>query len=168
MSTVHNARRNGSAGHKGYRRKRNAHKEPEMNEVSESATELFAFTIDAKTGQVVKLEGLDASGARHELTEEEKAGLAKIAKNTGLEEVVEQAFEAGIACVLGGEVGQDAESVEDAELRHMLLAPLIEHSAARHLMQRDVLNRVVLDTLIGHSVSSKPAVAEGGATVRVQ
>jgi hypothetical protein len=139
-----------------------------MNEVSESATELFAFTIDAKTGQVVKLESLDASGARHELTEEEKASLARIANQSGLEDVVEQAFEAGIACVLGGELGQDAESVEDAQLRHMLLTPLIEHSAAKRLMRRDVLNRVVLDTLIGHSVKSQSSDVEGGTAARLQ
>ena len=168
MSTAHNPPRESSPRHKSYRRKRNSQKESEMNEVSESASKLFAFTIDAKTGQVVKLESLDASGARHEVSDEEKVSLAKIAKNTGLEEVVEQAFEAGIACVLGGELGYDAESVEDAELRHMLLTPLIEHSAAKHLMQHDVLNRVVFDTLIEHSVKSKPTAAEAGATTSVQ
>ena len=166
MSTAHNHRRDTSAREKGYRRKRNSQKEAEMDEASESATQLFAFTIDAKTGQVVKLESLDSSGARHELTEDEKASLAGIANYSGLEDVVEQAFEAGIACVLGGELGQEAESMEDAELRHLLLTPLIKHSAARRLMQRDVLNRVILDTLIGHSVKATPPAAEGAVAAR--
>ena len=60
--------------------KRNAHKEEKMNEekIAESAPaagKLFAFTIDASTAQVVKLETLDESGARHELSDEEAASL---------------------------------------------------------------------------------------------
>jgi len=139
-----------------------------MNDVNEAAAKLITVTIDANTAQVVRLEALDASGARHELTDEEKANLLKLASKARLEEVVEQAFEAGIACVLGGEVPQDNESVEDAELRHMLLTPLIQHSPAKRLMTREVLNRALLQTLIEHSIKPQPGVAETGATARLQ
>jgi hypothetical protein len=131
-----------------------------MAEIAPSAMKLFAFTIDANTAQIVKLETLDASGARHELSEEEKASLREGTEG-GLEEFVERAFEAGIACVLGSGEGQDKvdESAEEAELRHLLLTPLIEHSAARRLMQREALSRAILGTLIQHA-TKEPAAAE--------
>ena len=52
-------------------------KEEKMTEIARSAGKLFTFTIDASTAQVVKLESEDASGARHELSEEERASLAR-------------------------------------------------------------------------------------------
>src|SRR5262245_27225675 len=110
--------------------KKQAHEEEEtMVAMSASAGKLFTFTIDANTAQVVKLETLDASGARHELSEEEKASLAKATNGGDLREFVEKAFEAGIACVLGEDQHQQKadEPADEAELRHLLLTPLIEH-----------------------------------------
>src|ERR1700740_173698 len=52
-------------------------KEHKMTEIAQPAGKLFAFTIDASTAQVVKLETLDASGTRHELSDEEAASLAQ-------------------------------------------------------------------------------------------
>jgi hypothetical protein len=136
-----------------------------MPEITPSAEKLFAFTIDASTAQVVKLEALDASGVRRELSEEEKRSLARAGGEGGLEEFVEKAFEAGIACVLGDdEPERAAEPAEDAELRHLLLAPLIEHSPVKRLMQREALNRAILETLIRHATHKAPVLAEGGPT----
>lgn len=112
-------------------------------------------TIDADSADVVRVEGLDSTGARHELSDEEKASLMKEGRrDERLGAVVEQAFEAGIACVLGdGEEEETTqESPADAELRHMLLAPLIERSAVRQLTERAALNRAILGTLIEHSM----------------
>jgi hypothetical protein len=133
-------------------------KEQRANDTAKTAGKLFTFTIDASTAQVVRFEALDASGAHCELSDEEKASLARGARE-GLEEAVEEAFEAGIDCVLGGENGRDEseESDRDAELRHLLLTPLIEHSPARRLLQREVLNRVILGTLIHDSMTPPPA-----------
>ena len=112
----------------------------------------MSFTIDAETARVVHIEGLDASGARHELSPAEREVLLQRATDGRLEDLVERAFEAGIACVLDdGEPAGDAESPEDAELRHELLAPLIERSSVRHLTESAVLDRLVLSTLIEHS-----------------
>jgi|GEM_PF-1264618 len=147
--------------------KKTAHKEGKMNEekateIAQSAGTLFAFTIDANTAQVVKLEALDASGARRELSDEEKASLAQPAAGERLEEFVEKAFEAGIACVLGedGEQQKTDEPAEEAELRHLLLAPLIEHSPVKRLMQREALNRAILGTLLQRAMKKSPADAE--------
>lgn len=120
---------------------------------------LLSFTIDPNTAQIVKLESLDARGERHELTNEEKATLLKRGhdRERTLERVVERAFEAGIACVLDDgrpEPAGKSETLEDVELTHRLLVPLIERSEARELFARDVLDRAMLDTLIEHSITS--------------
>jgi len=142
--------------------KKHAQKEEKMTEISPSAGKLFAFTIDANTAQVVKLETLDESGGRHELSEEEKASLAHaVSEGADLEEFVEKAFEAGIACVLGEDQHQQkADDADEAELRHLLLTPLIEHSSVKSLMQREVLNRAILGTLLQRATKKASAAAE--------
>ena len=122
---------------------------------------LLAITVDPDTAQVVRLEGLDANGARHELTNAERKNLLKRTNNGRVEDFVEQAFEAGIACVLDGEANSDTnqESEEDAEIRRRFLTPLIERSAVKHLMESAVLDRAILSTLIDHSTKA-PSLEE--------
>lgn len=126
----------------------------------------FAVTLDAKTGAIIQIEGIDATGARHELSKDEKATLAKDNGHAGLEELLEQAFEAGIACVLGGEdePGEAKEPKADADLRRILLKPLIDESPAARLMRRDVLDRAIVETLIHHSLKSRSKAPEGRPT----
>jgi len=76
-------------------------KDEQATETGQSAGKLFTFTIDASTAQIVRLEAEDASGERHELSDEEKASLAQAGSEGSLEQFVERAFEAGIDCVLG-------------------------------------------------------------------
>lgn len=125
----------------------------------DSAAQLLAFTIDPSTARIVKLEGFDAAGARHELSDAEKASLLERRRQRTLEQVVERAFEAGIACVLDDENGREDpnETLDDVELTHRLLVPLIEHSDAKRLIARDTLDRAILDTLIEHSMTSSTA-----------
>jgi len=140
-----------------------------MTESGQPPGRRFTFTIDADTAQVVKLETEDASGARHELSDEEKASLAHAGAAGDIEQFVERAFEAGIACVLGGSGPEERteEAADEAELRHMLLTPLIECSPARHLMQREVLNRAILETLIQHATKA-PTAAESSQSTGLQ
>jgi hypothetical protein len=125
---------------------------------SSDASDLLTLTIHAETGRIVKIESVDSTGAHHELSEEEKANLAKEKSKATVEAIIEQAFEAGVACVLGEVDGEDdpPESTKDADLRHLLLRPLIEDSAAKRLMRRDILSRAILATLIQNSTSSRP------------
>ena len=129
---------------------------------SSPASDLLTLTIDAKTGQVVKIESVDSSGGHRELPAEEKANLAAQASKATVEAIIEQAFEAWVACVLGDVDGEDdpPESAKESEIRRLLLRPLIEDSAAKRLMQRDVLNRAILATLIQNSNSSLPGPRE--------
>ena len=140
-------------------------KEEKMTESTSPAGKFFTFTIDASTAQVVKLETEDASGARHELSDAEKASLAQTRTETSLEELVARAFEAGIDCVLGDNEREDRsdEPADEAELRHLLLTPLIEHSPAGRLMQREALSRAILGTLIQHAMKA-PAATEDSST----
>ena len=128
-----------------------------------SDLDLLTVTIHAKTGQIVKIEGVDSAGRHHELSDEEKTNLAREKSKATLEDIIEQAFEAGLACVFGDEDGEDddpRESAKDADLRRLLLRPLIEDGAAERLMQRDLLNRAMLTTLIQNSTSSRPGPGE--------
>ena len=122
---------------------------------------LLAITVDPDTARVVRLEGLDANGGRHELTNAERARLLKRASSGRVEDFVERAFEAGIACVLDGEANSDTsqESEGDAEIRRHFLTPLIERSSVKHLMESEVLDRAILSTLIDHSTKA-PALEE--------
>ena len=112
------------------------------------------ITIDADSAEIVRVEGVDASGARHELSEEEKTSFIQERRDERLAVVVQTAFEAGIASVLGIEEEEDPtqESPEDAEFRRELLAPLIERSGLGQLTDRPALNRAILGTLIEHSM----------------
>jgi hypothetical protein len=128
----------------------------ETHESDTSPRHLLSFTIDATTAHVVKLESLDSAGGHHALTEAEIASLSKDTRRGTFEEALEQAFEAGIACALGDDSNQPRQrvSAKEAELRHLLLGLLIEDSKARRLMQRDVIGRAVLGTLIDDAMMS--------------
>ena len=181
MSTTYSNRREGPGRHRAASRKKSSHKEQQSTDTSEvasgtesaasneSGARLLTLTIDARTGQIVKFESLDESGVPHEISDEEKASLASEGPGDRLEEIVEQAFEAGIACVLGGgDRIQTEESEQDAELRHLLLLPLIEHSTAKRLMQGTVLNRAFIRTLIQHSMETGGDTAASGSAAGLQ
>ena len=126
--------------------------------------DLLNVTIHAKTGQIVKIERVNGR-VHHELTAEEKASLAKESGRATLEAIIEEAFEAGMAYVLEDGGDEDdlmesekdlMESEKDANLRHLLLRPLLENSAAKRLVRRDVLSRAILKSLIDHTTGSRP------------
>ena len=113
-----------------------------------TARSLLAFTVDATTGDVVTVESLDASGARHKVSLRQQKTLARAGRER-LESVLEEAFEAGIDCVLGeGDQPETAEGELDAKLRHDLIAPLIEASPAGRRLKRELLQHARLGPLI--------------------
>jgi hypothetical protein len=149
MAATHGAASNPSSG------KRPEAKPPPTAAASPPSPDLFTLTIQAKTGQVVKLECSDGGGELHELTEQEKNNLGKEAINDTLEALIERAFEAGIACALGDSLGEDEaeESEEEADLRHLLIDPLIQQSPAQRLIQLEVLSRAFLGTMVRHAIA---------------
>ena len=141
-----------------------APKSPTTSEPA-SDSDLLTITIQAKTGQIVKIQSAEGSGGRKELSDQQRADLLKKASKDTLEALIEQAFEAGIACVLGDPIGRSEaeESEEEADLRHLLLEPLIRQSPVQRLMQREVLSRAFLGSVVQHGLdpgSPKPAKPE--------
>lgn len=122
----------------------------------------FALTFDASTGAVITFESVDTAGRRHKLSKTEKIDLARESNGPSLEALLENAFEAGIACVLGDDEQGKAtehETKEDEGLRRILLKPLIEESSAAQLIRRDILHQAIVQTLIEDAV--KAAEPEG-------
>src|SRR5205809_3036990 len=82
--------------------------------------EQLVVTFSAAMGEIAKVEKVDKAGKRQELTEEECAKLAGQDEVEEIEAALEEAFEAGVAVVLGDE---DAEDYDDEEraLRQLLI-----------------------------------------------
>ena len=147
-------------------------KSPTGSELPPDA-DLFTITIQAETGQIVKIQRAERGNGRSELSDQERADLLKKGSKDTLEALIEQAFEAGIACVLGDAIGRSEaeESEEEANLRHLLLDPLIRQSPVQRLMQREVLSRAFLGTVVQHALdpvspdpgSSSAQQRQGGA-----
>ena len=115
---------------------------------------LFAFTINSSDGSVVAFERLDEAGERQSLTPEEKLRIAKAFAGPTLTGVVEEAFEAGIECVLGEGDEETSDTEADGELRRELLRSLIERSRARHLVEDGTLDRAIVGRLIAHAAAN--------------
>jgi hypothetical protein len=144
----------------GSQKKQRGSRKKVISSPARPTTTLITLTIDPRTARIVRLEGVDAAGRRHELTAADTSSWLERPQDQSVERLVERAFEAGIACVLDGDCGPDNpnESREDVELAHRLLVPLIEQSSAKALVARDVLDRAILHTLLERSATSPTAV----------
>jgi hypothetical protein len=114
-----------------------------------SQPNLFALTISADTGEVVKIEKVEGTGARRDLQDDDQVMLA-LKDAPALDALIERAFEAGIACVLGAQdEREDAEETdEEADLRRALLMPLIDNTLAKGLLEQGVLGKAILASAI--------------------
>jgi hypothetical protein len=129
---------------------------------------LFAFTVDGDTARIVKLEVLDASGTRRELSEEERTSMLAAGRESALEALLTRAFEAGIQIALDDTLAtlaesddtDESETAEEDALRQLLLKRLIERSAMKELLDREVLSRALLETLIQHA-TNEPGATNG-------
>src|SRR5690349_7446452 len=92
----------------------------------------FTFTLDGDTARLVKLEVVEASGERHELSEDEKTQMLSETRESALEALLARAFEAGIQIALGdtratleeSDDADESEAPEDSALRGLLLKQL--------------------------------------------
>jgi len=102
-------------------------------------------TINSAMGRIVKVEKTDKAGKRQELADEEWAKLVGEDEAEEIESALEEAFEAGVAVVLGEEYEAD-EAYEDEEeraLRRVLLGGLLRRPIRRRILQRLVLSRLL-------------------------
>lgn len=135
---------------------------------------LLAFTIDIETGQILKLEKVDSTGAHLELSDDETASLAASKGAPSLEAMIEQAFEAGFSCLLDQRQervrarDRDAEESDlERELRRTLLLSLIEKTPAQHLLDRNLLSRAILRTAIEQTMRGRKPASEDGSIRKV-
>jgi hypothetical protein len=140
-------------------------KAPSGTPDQQAAATLVSVNVDTTTGRVVSVESLDASGDRHELSDDERSRLTQLNPETTLRDIVERAFEAGVSSVLGQRAGEEEtpESEEDAELSRMLLRSLIGQSAAKRLMQFDVLGPAIVGTLMERAASHRDLMPEASS-----
>jgi hypothetical protein len=75
--------------------------------------EQLVVTFNAAMGEIVKVEKVDKAGKRQELTEEECAKLAGQDEVEEIEAALEEAFESGVAVVLGDEDAEDYDDEQD-------------------------------------------------------
>jgi hypothetical protein len=102
-------------------------------------------TINSAMGRIVKVEKTDKAGKRQELGEEELAKLVGEDEAEEIESAIEEAFEAGVAVVLGEEYEADDAYEDDEEraFRRLLLGGLLRRSVRRRILQRLVLSRLL-------------------------
>jgi hypothetical protein len=109
--------------------------------------EELVVTINPAMGKIVKVEKTDKSGKRQELAEEEWAKFVGEDEVDEIETALEDAFEAGVAGVLGEEYEVDGEEAyeddEERALRRILIGRLLRRSVRRRLLQRLVLGRLL-------------------------
>jgi hypothetical protein len=122
------------------------------------------FTIDAGTGRIDRVEVIDRNGARRELNGQERADLARQPAGPTLETMLEQAFLAGIDTLLGDGAREEEEPQSEGEkaLVRGLLRPMIQRSAARRLMRREVLRQAIFRSLVEEAASPPPAASGSG------
>jgi hypothetical protein len=136
---------------------------------AEPGSGLISATIDAATGKIVEVLSLDGAGASEKLTTGRRATLSKQTGDATLEDLFGEAFEAGIACVLGdddldAEEAEAGDTDEDVALRRQILRQMIERSTAQRLMQKDVLGRAIVRTLIQKAAAKSHPRTRAGAT----
>jgi len=122
-------------------------------EPADSAEEMeqLVVTFNAAMGEIVKVEKVDKAGKRQELTEEECAKLAGRDEVEEIEAALEEAFEAGVAVVVGDDDKEDAEDDDDEEraLRQLLIGALLgRHPIRRRLLHQLLLRRLLLRRLL--------------------
>ena len=108
-------------------------------------TEQIVFTMRAPSGEVVKVEKVDAGGNRHELSREDISGLVGKNEVNEIEDALDEAFEAGICSLLdpSGEVEENPETEDELAFRRELLTLVVGAGVRRRLQQR-IVQRVIL------------------------
>jgi hypothetical protein len=107
--------------------------------------EQVVVTINASMGKIVRVEKIDKAGKGQELTEEQWAKLVGDDEIEEIEAALEDAFEAGVAAVLGEEYEDDeAEDDEEKTLRRLLIGGLL----FRRPVRRRILQRLLLPRLL--------------------
>jgi hypothetical protein len=109
--------------------------------------EQLVVTFNAAMGEIVKVEKVDKAGNHEELTEKECVKLAGQDEVEEIEAALEEAFEAGVAVMLGDEQEEYAEDYDDEEraVRQLLIGRILErHPVRLRLLHQLLVRRLLL------------------------
>jgi len=112
--------------------------------------EQLVLTVNPTTRDIVKIEKVDKAGKREELSDEQCAELAGDDEVEEIEAGLEEAFEAGIAAMLG-EDGEDVDDDEEAIQRLLIGRLIAQRPGLRGLRQR-FLKRLLLRRLLRRKI----------------
>jgi len=104
-----------------------------------TSTKELVLTLSIPEGEVVKVETLEKSGQRHELSEEEFAALA--GEDDAEDVSPEEAYAAGITDATEDgfefdEEGDEEEAIERSVLREMVTRQLLRRGVRRFILRR--------------------------------
>jgi hypothetical protein len=110
--------------------------------------EQLIFTLRTATGEVVRIERVDATGKRGDVPRDETVGLVGKRDLEEIETVLDEAFEAGIAGILDpGDDDEEPETSDEKKLHKFLLRLIIGRAIRRRLCDRIMLRLIVARTL---------------------
>jgi len=109
-------------------------------------TEQLVLTVSTATGDILKIEKVDKTGKREELSDEKSAELAGDDEIEEIEAGLEEAFEAGLSAALG----EDDEDVEDdgEAIQRLLIGQLIGRRVGLRALRRRFVHRLLLRRLL--------------------
>jgi hypothetical protein len=124
-----------------------------VSKVKQAEIRQLVVTLSGPKDDVVKVEHVEASGERHEITDQEFAELAGEDEEF-LGAALEEAYEAGLRDAIAEEYGEHYAEEED-EPRHLIR----QEAAARRLLRRGV-RQLILRRALRRLGAPKPAPSE--------
>ena len=106
-------------------------------------TEQIVLTLNPKKGEILRVEKLDKSGQRHEVSEEELAALVGEEEREELEAAIEEAYATGVTDALGDEDEDEDEDEAEESLRQLILGRAVGRQLLRRGVRRLILRRAL-------------------------
>jgi len=132
---------------------------PSSPDKKQIQTRQIVLTLAAPDGDVIKIEKLEKSGQRREVTDEEFADLAgEDAVDWGA--ALEHAYTAGIEDALKDELSEHDEDEQEEE--EILRRFILKRAAGRQLLRRGV-RKLILRRALHRQLAGRQAHSEGGA-----
>lgn len=139
-----------------------AKRQPSRPSPPEEPTQ-FVVTMGATKGDVLKVEKIEKSGQRRELSDEEFAALAGEDEMEDLGAALEEAYGAGINDAIHDALGEEEDEDEEGEEEIALRRFILGRSAGRQLLRRGV-RRLILRRVLQRELSQRRPRAERNAT----
>jgi hypothetical protein len=120
--------------------------------VGAEGTEQLIFTLNTATRAVIKIERIDPTGKRSDVSDDQVLA-KKVDKEVAheIEAALDEAFEAGISSMFGQarEDEEQDESEEEVKLRQVLLRDIVGQDI-RQRLQRRLVQRLILSRMLKH------------------